>query len=726
MKTIRFIFISVLLFCSIRIVSAETISGTDENITWTLELESGTLNIEGEGAMKDYCMSGTGVKSCAPWVVDSIRTLLQSVVVKNGITNISDNAFIYCEKIVSVILPEGMTSIGSYAFYECKLLSEINIPEGITSIGMDAFFDCSSLTEIIFPESLSFIGMEAFQNSGLAGDLNLPDKLTVVNWMCFGGCSQLTSVVIPEGVTTINEYAFYQCKGLKSLEIPRSVSRIEDFAFNGCNILENVTNKAIRPQQITENTFSHYGTLHVMPGYKKTYEAIQYWHSFTIVEDTALAIISGIDGNITWSLIWTTGDLTISGEGPMNDYSIFNTPWYHYYIHTVVINEGVTAIGAHAFMQTGGLESVSFPSSMECIGKSAFEQCWDLQEVSLEKTRTKAIEAGAFRGSGVKSVLLPETLETIGDYAFGYCRYLADLDLPQSTTFIGNGAFQWCSTLTIKEIPSNVTVIGTAAFQGSGITSLTIPPMVSDISQNLFKDCTSLKSVTLHEEVKTIASGAFEGCCILTSISLPGELTEIGTRAFLESGLTSIDIPEKMRMINDSSFSGSRLESVNIPSNIWHIGKGAFLGCGNLKTVELSEGIWSIGPQAFYDCNLSSVVIPKTTAYIYDHAFDRKSSHPMKVYNWCREPQSIDEYTFRNRYTQETIIDTLYVATGCKQLYEAADYWNQFVIIEDATDVPNMPIERYEKGRLFDLSGRLADEMQKGFLIKEGKKVLIE
>lgn len=726
MKTIRFIFLPVLLFCTIHTVSAETISGTDDNIVWTLDMESGTLTIEGKGAMKNYRVSGVGVKSSAPWIVDSIRTLLRSVVVKNGITSISDNAFIYCEKIVSVILPDGITSIGSYAFYECKLLSEINIPEGITSIGMDAFFSCSSLTEVIFPESLTFIGMEAFQSSGLAGNLKLPSKLTEINWMCFGDCSQLTSVVIPEGVTTINEFAFYQCKGLKSLEIPRSVSRIEDFAFNGCNILENVTNKATQPQQITENTFSHYGTLHVMPGYKRKYEDTQYWQSFTIVEDTALAIISGIDGNITWSLIWTTGELTISGKGPMNDYSIFNTPWYHYYIHTVVINEGVTTVGAHAFMQTGGLESVSFPSSIEYIGKSAFQECWVLQEVSLKKTKTKDIAAGAFRGSGVISVLLPETLESIRDYSFGFCRYLADLDLPQSATFIGNYTFQWCSTLTIKEIPTKVTSIGTAAFQGSGLTSITIPPMVSKISQNLFKDCSSLKSVTLHEDVKTISSGAFEGCYNLTSISFPSELTDIGTRAFLGSGLTSIDIPEEMRMINDSSFSGSRLESVNIPSNIWHIGKGAFLGCGNLKTVELSEGVWSIGPQAFYDCNLSSVVIPRTTAYIYDHAFDRKTSKPIKIYNWRREPQSIDGYTFRNRYTQETIIDTLYVATGCKQLYEAADYWNQFVIIEDATDVPFHPINDKEHRFTFDLSGRPLDEMQKGIHIRNGKKVMVK
>jgi hypothetical protein len=132
----------------------------------------------------------------------------------------------------------------------------------VTSVGKEAFSKCYNLTSITIPESVTSIGKEAFQ-----------------------GCSGLTSITIPESVTNIGELAFSNCTGLTSITILNSVTSIEERAFYPCYQLTSVTNLAIIPQEINAETFSVYGTLHVLPGCKAAYEAAENWKNFTIVED---------------------------------------------------------------------------------------------------------------------------------------------------------------------------------------------------------------------------------------------------------------------------------------------------------------------------------------------------------------------------------------------------------------------------------------------------------
>ncbi len=58
-----------------------------------------------------------------------------------------------------------------------------------------------------------------------------------------------------------------------------------DKAFVDCDSLITVINLSKTPQNITDGTFSVYGTLHVLPGCKAAYEVADVWKNFTIVED---------------------------------------------------------------------------------------------------------------------------------------------------------------------------------------------------------------------------------------------------------------------------------------------------------------------------------------------------------------------------------------------------------------------------------------------------------
>ena len=85
----------------------------------------------------------------------------------------------------------------------------------------------------------------------------------------------------------------------------------------------------------------------------------------------ALADESGSCGdNVTYSFNSATGMLTISGTGPMTEFSSANPSPFkgNTAITTVNIGEGVTSVGYDAFNGCTGMTSVSLPSTLQSIG----------------------------------------------------------------------------------------------------------------------------------------------------------------------------------------------------------------------------------------------------------------------------------------------------------------------------------------------------------------------
>ena len=90
--------------------------------------------------------------------------LVTEVVIPEGITALSHEAFGGCTSLTRITIPNTVTSIGNEAFFGCKNLVEITIPKGITAIGTGTFYDCTGLTHIAIPGTVTSIGWLAFQN----------------------------------------------------------------------------------------------------------------------------------------------------------------------------------------------------------------------------------------------------------------------------------------------------------------------------------------------------------------------------------------------------------------------------------------------------------------------------------------------------------------------------------------------------------------------------------
>ena len=277
--------------------------------------------------------------------------------------------------------------------------------------------------------------------------------------------------------------------------------------------------------------------------------------------------------NLNWTLNEETGVLTISGSGDMYDYSLYSqgrvsktyAPWCYSVtngdikIKNVVISEGVTSIGNHAFYMCENLSAVSFPESLERIGEEAFEGC------AFTNVFIPCVEIGKGAFSMCKSLLRAHIslgTEAVPDSLFSGCTALYDIELPNTVTAIGASAFMNCGIAEIV-IPDYVTTIGTNAFYGTGIRKIVIPSKVSAIPFGCFHFCTRLESVTFEGDITSIGNYAFRNCTSLKEFYVPKSVTSIGSYAFeVCTSLEKMEIPDTVTSIGNNAFRSDSLLTV--------------------------------------------------------------------------------------------------------------------------------------------------------------------
>lgn len=322
-------------------------------------------------------------------------------------------------------------------------------------------------------------------------------------------------------------------------------------------------------------------------------------------------IHSGTCGyNVQWTFDDEDGRLEISGTGAISNYSrdgSLRAPWSSYYVHSVIINDGVTGIGNWAFFNCQYMTDVTIGNSVESIGENAFSYC-----------------------SRLNSVVIPNSVLYIKDWAFSECSKLISVTLGESVTSIGNCCFEDCSSLNSVTIPNSVTTLGYSIFKNCiGLTSMTIPNTVVSMGGGVFSGCSNLISVNIPEQITKIDDGTFEYCKNLSSIELPNDIDTIGSAAFSQcESLNSITIPNNVTFIGHDAFYGcSSLTSIIIPDKVEGIDNATFAGCTNLTSVVLPDSLTWIGNFAFADCgNLTSITIPNNVEVIQYYAFENDSN----------------------------------------------------------------------------------------------------
>ncbi len=447
-------FLMLISIIPISASAAETSGTCGENLQWSLDTDTGLLEINGTGVMRNFSSTNS------PWY--SHRDNIISVMIGDGVTSVGNYAFDGCTKLTSITIPESVTSIGRKAFYGCTGITEINynaiscslpyeayedtfsdiglngggivanIGANVTEIPDELLFGCTNFKAITVDENNQYYSSDEY------GVLFNKDKTTLIK---FPAKCVKTEYVIPDTVTKVDNYAFLLCTNLTEITIPESVTRIKYNAFYSCTYLTRINYNAILCDDLPEGVFSDAGI-----------------NGEGIVV-TFGAKVEKIPANLF------CGELVSLSSGEVLSPNI---------IKVVFESDSVcTSVGSSAFEDCKSLTEIIIPNSVTSIGNCAFAFCYNLT-----------------------SITIPESVTNIGNAAFAYCYNLTSITLPKGITNISESMFRGCRKLTSITIPNDVTSIGYTAFEGcKSLTEIIIPNGVTSIGNCAFYGCASLTDV---------------------------------------------------------------------------------------------------------------------------------------------------------------------------------------------------------------------------------------
>ena len=356
-----------------------------------------------------------------------------------------------------------------------------------------------TILETVIEPGVTSIGARAFNASDMT-KVTIPGTVTVIGERAFSSCYLLSEVELPEGVTTIEARAF---EPVEVVSLPSTLESVGDYAFSEYSLRE--ATYAGTPEQLDKVSFGEGNTalLRLLSG-----------HSNDDCGD-----------DLSWSI--SDGVLTVFGTGDMWDYDGSTAPWYmsDEAYTSIVIDEGVTGIGASAFSYSEDLASIRFPVSLERIGRSNFEVLDGSTAILYDGTdeQRDAIELGAgcyglqiawfgyasgqagenvtwrytpktgtlsFAGSGDMYDNVHVFYELLGYEYANFSTYLYSVPWGETTGY--------ASSSRNVVIGDGVTSIMPLAFSDSQITEVTIPAGITHIGDYAFSGCESLKSITFE------------------------------------------------------------------------------------------------------------------------------------------------------------------------------------------------------------------------------------
>ncbi len=549
---------------------------------------------------------------------------IKKVIIKEGVTGISDRAFKSCKQLSEVKIADSVRNIGQEAFYGCSSLKEISIPKNVESIGYRAFGSCELLSTFDYDAANCSHEVYWFDDNTVIKTLYIgsdvkeipkirsiqtvifKEGITEIPREAFSGFAELTAVMLPETLTRIGNEAFNNCKSIREITIPTEVIYIGWRAFGYCTSLEVVNFNSVNCGEL----------------------------SYSCFEDSPVKKINvGIGVNILPRLLTVENVTFANGAVKVPDNAFSHCAK----LTTVTLPDSIETIGSHAFEYCEKLQNIELPQKLKIVGPAAFFACYNLRGAELPSSVIR-IEEGAFDNcTSLPNISIPNSVEHIGRYAFYGCVTAPEVVIPSNVKYIGFAAFGSCTAL--KEATFNATNCdnnGNDIFYNSiNLSSIKIGSNVTVIPDEFVRGKTNITEVTISDSVKTIGYAAFSGTA-LTEIAVPESVETIGEQAFANistlrkinfnavdaqckdnvfrySGADGIDVvfgdsvervPNRIFYNhNDGPIDPLKINTVHFGSNTKEIGEHAFFDCSSLKELDLPKSVEKISNKAFSGCN---------------------------------------------------------------------------------------------------------------------------
>ncbi len=344
--------------------------------------------------------NGKAVKKIASYAFYNYKSLI-SITIPSTIESIGDGAFAECTSLKTVNLEDGIELIESEAFKKCKSLEKIVIPESVTRIEEGAFFENDELIIYVKAEEKPQDWDESW-NKGAPTIWGFIEETTQEGFLwaktskgalITGYKGKNTDIKIPSTIGGSVVLGIFD-RGLKnyaitSVTIPRGIEIIGNDAFGQNQRLKIYTELEEKPQGWSSLECP------VAWGYTGVHGANEDGYEWA--ETTKGVVIMGYKG----------------AEASLE-------------IPSHIMNKPVVEICDYTFYSRFALTSITLPSTITEIGRSAFSYC-----------------------EALESVTLGESINIIKDKAFYYCTALKSIYLSNSVTSIGKDTFRSCPNLTI-------------------------------------------------------------------------------------------------------------------------------------------------------------------------------------------------------------------------------------------------------------------------------------
>ncbi|MTK52459.1 leucine-rich repeat protein [Paludibacter sp.] len=615
-------------------------------------------------------------------------------VIPSSVTSIEDGAFMYCSRLTSINIPSSVTSIGDDAFAFCDKITNINIPSSVTFIGRQAFYynkalasisvdsnnlNYSSNDGVLFNKAQTMLIQYPLKKPGVAYDI--PSSVASIGNDAFSGTA-LTSISIPRSVTSILHGAFANCNALSSITIPSSVTSIESNAFLGCTTLNSLYVNNVSPSNITLGIWVFSGvsttscTLYVPIGSKVLYAAADQWKDFAISQRVDLVALFATPNP-------SSGGVVVGGDS---------------YALGTQCTVSATANKGYAFInwtdKNGTVLSTATSFVFTLTRDTAVIANFTLKKYSVTLVASPSTQ-GAVSGAGTFDYGSSRTVTATPNDGYGFRGWKNNKGMVLST----DKNF----TFTLFQDTILTATFAKASYDFSDanglyykITSATTASVTyfngNDYSGDIAVPATTSYHGTTYN-VTAIGDSAFINCSGLTSVSLTDSVTSIGRYAFYKCiGLSRLTLPDAITTMGSFALANcSGLTSVTLPSGLKSISNDLFVNCTKLTSIVIPPSVTSIGNFAFYSCYaLTSITILSSVTSIKDCAFGFCTGlTSLYVSNISPSNITLGSSVF---WRVSTTSCTLYVPTGSKMLYAAADQWKDFVNLVEGRLTPRIDI----------------------------------
>ena len=430
-----------------------------------------------------------------------------------------------------VIIPDGVKEIRQFGFAYCNTLTHVVIPNGVMKIGYNAFGSCENLLGVTFPNSVTHIDQYAFSGCKSLAQVTLPDSVTIIGGYAFLGCESLTSITIPESVTQIGNNVFRYCSRLTSISIPDSVTAIGD------NLVEKkvriqINDISLLPSPLRPNAalgFAYSGGDKQTPGFDAHSKYIKTNASklvdLAIAEPVLLTLMCREKLITPKNIELYVAEAQKSGNAEliamMLDYQKNQTGTRQKesiekrkekeqdkITERMIARREKEGIKDICFAVTGKLELFANRDSLKSVieqrgGRLASSLTAKVDYLIMNNPDSDSAKAEKAKELGIE--IIPErrfldlagmAFKMEGTKVTKYRGQGGDIVIPTGAASIGDRAFPFHIELTGVTIPDSVTQIGEFAFWGcKNLTNVTIPLSVSSIGEGAFLNCSNL---TIH------------------------------------------------------------------------------------------------------------------------------------------------------------------------------------------------------------------------------------